>query len=125
MEALISLAQIPPPWLDKAFFEKVVKVKENDPEAVVEEFNVTPGSKPGDNFASAIFRVSIKFKSKHTDGTKTISTVLKVQPNYPPEMAHLQNNLIFKNETEMYGKVLPEILELWKAAGDVDALCPK
>lgn len=125
MEALIKLSQIPPDWLGQNFFEKVVRAMENDPEATVEKFNVNPGSKPGDNFASAIFRASIIFKSKLTDGSKTISTIIKVQPKYPPELAHLLNFTLFKTEIAMYEEVLAEISTLWKSVGETDVLCPR
>lgn len=125
MEALMKLARIPPAWLNQIFFEKVVKTMEKDPEAILEEFNVTPGSNPGDNFASAVFRASITFKSKRTNGSRTISTIIKVQPKYPPELAHLLNFTLFKTEIAMYEEVLAEISGLWKSVGDTDVLCPR
>lgn len=125
MEALIKLARIPPAWLDQIFFEKVVRAMEKDSEAIVEEFNVTPGSNPGENFASAVFRASITFKSKLSNGSKTISTIVKVQPKYPPELAHLLNFTLFKTEIAMYEEVLAEISGLWKSVGETDVLCPR
>lgn len=125
MEILMALAKTPPQWLDKSFFEKVIRQSENDDQAVVENFEVTPGSKPGDNFSSAVFRAAITYKLSLASEAKTINTFVKVEPQYPPEFAHMQNRNFFKNEIEMFGNVLPEIQSLWTAAGYNDLLCPR
>lgn len=120
----MTMNQIPPTWLDQSFFEKVIRQMEKDPKAVVQEFKLVPGSKVGDNFLSAVFRGAITFTSKFTKEPKTISTFIKVQLKFPPQLAHLINDVFFKNEMEMYEKVLPEIHSLWTAANDEDIYVP-
>lgn len=110
--------------MDQSFFEKVVRQMEDDPQAQVKCYDVTSGAKPGENFASAIFRALITFSSKSNDA-KTISTIIKVQLELPPEMAHMVNPVSFRNEMEMYDKVLPAVQSVWSAAGSKEILCPK
>lgn len=53
-------------------------------------------------------------------------TVIKTIPQSNPEKKkHIETSPIFETEMEMYSEVLPEILELWKGAGDDSMLCPK
>ncbi|CRK88947.1 CLUMA_CG002639, isoform A [Clunio marinus] len=125
MEQLAVFLQTPPSWLDQSFFEKVIKKHENDPDGQVIDFKVVPGSQIGDNFASAVFRCSITYKSKYTKEPKVLSTFIKVQPQFPPEMSHFQNVTLFTNEIEMFSKVLPEIQSLWTSINDKDILCPQ
>lgn len=121
----MNLAKAPPSWMDKSFFEKVVRQFEKDPQAQLQDFKITAGSKPGDNFSSAVFRGAITFKSKYTKGeAKTISTFIKVQPQFPPEFQHMQNSALFKTEMEMFAKILPEIESLWASSGEKETLCP-
>lgn len=114
--------------MDQIFFQKVIAHMEKDSQAQVEEFSVTDGSKPGENFASSLFRASIKFKSKFTQNkSKLISVIIKTEIIQPHEsMAdHFKDSSIFRNEIEMYGKVLPEIQSLWLSVGEKDKLNPK
>lgn len=75
-----NFAKSAPSWMDDRFFEKVVREMEKDPQAMVENFSISAGSKPGDNFASSIFRAQISFKSKFTKAeTKSISVIIKTQ----------------------------------------------
>lgn len=125
MEHLMNMNKVPPTWLDQSYFEKVIRQLEKDPQATVLDFKLTPGSKAGDNMLSSVFRGAITFTSKFTKEPKTISTFIKVQLQFPPELAHFQNPVYFRNEMEMFGKVLPEVQALWSAAGDKEILAPK
>lgn len=115
--------------MNQSFFEKVIRQMERDPKAQVTEFAITAGSKPGDNFASSVFRGSITFSSKFTKNeSKSISVIIKTQMMVGLEGAHgdfLKDSPLFRTEIEMYEKVLPEIQSLWLSAGDNDLLCQK
>lgn len=125
LSILATLAATPPAWLDRSFFEKVVRHMENDPQAQLQDFNLDAGSRFGDNFSSSVFRVSVTFTSKFAKEPKTISTIVKVELQFPPELSHLVKKQYFRNEVEMYGKVLPEIQSLWLSADDKEILAPK
>lgn len=125
---LINFSKITPKWMDKSFYEKVVKHMEKDQNAQVHRFSVTPGAKPGDHFASSIFRVSITFQSKFTENTsKVVSVIVKTQIIQPLETLadFLHESPLFKNEMEMYGKILPAVQSLWDSVGEKDILFPK
>lgn len=122
---MFNFAKNPPKWMDQSFFEKVIRQTEKDPKAQVENFNLSAGSKPGDNFSSSLFRGLITFKSKYTKNeSKTLSVIIKVQMSNT-EFDFLKDSPMFRNEMEMYGKVLPEIQSLWLSACDKNILCPK
>lgn len=124
---MMDLAAVVPDFLDEKLFNKIVAQVEKD--AKVTSFEVSQGSKPGQNFGSAIFRVKIAFKSKYTQDDKTISVIIKVKPVLGPEMAAwseiIEKSPFFRNEMNMYGKVLPDIQSLLLSAGDKDILSPK
>lgn len=129
MSDLFSFSQNIPSWIDQRFFEKIVQHMENDSEARVCDFNINAGSKLGDNFASLIFRSTITFESKFTDGKeKSISVIIKTQMASAlgeEQYDFLSESPLFQTEMDMYSKVLPEIQSLWLSAGDKDLLCPK
>lgn len=128
-EAGINLSAVVPSFLDQQFFDKVVRHSEKDANAKVSAFDIKPASKPGENFASALFRASITFKSKYCKEDKTISVIVKTKPVLGPEMAAyaatIENSPFFRNEMAMYGKVLPDIQALLLSAGDKERLAPK
>lgn len=125
----LNFAKTPPTWMDQSFFEKVIRQTEKDPKAQVQDFSLAAGSKPGDNFGSSLFRGLITFHSKYTrNESKTVSVIIKAQMESGISGAHdefLKISPLFRNEMEMYGKVLPEIQSLWQTAGYKDILCPK
>lgn len=127
MSELFNFAKNVPEWMNQSYFEKVVRQLEKDPKAEVTDFSVAAGSKPGDNFASSIFRAKISYKSKYTKEVKTISTIVKTQMIQGLAEIHdlLKDAPFFRNEMEMFGKVLPEIQALWLSVGDKSPLCPK
>lgn len=128
-DKVLNLAKVIPSFLDQSFFDKVVRSMEKDPNAKVTQFDIKAGSKPGENFASAIFRCSMTFKSKFTKVDKTISVIIKTKPILEPEMADyaaiLDNSPFFRNEMALYGNILPDIQTLMISAGDTEVFSPK
>lgn len=125
---MFNFAKAAPAWMDQSFFEKVIRQMEADPKAELQEFVVSAGSKPGDNFASSIFRGSITFKSKFTKAeSKVVSVIIKTEmlEALPGLKEFVAESPLFRNEMEMYDKVLPEIQSLWLSVNDNDSLCPQ
>ena len=123
-----NFAKTTPTWMDQSFFDKVIRHMEKDEQAQVEEFSVKAGSNPGDNFASSLFRASITYMSKFTQNKpKLISLIIKTEMMQPLEsmVDFFKDSPLFRNEMEMYGKVLPEIKSLWLSVGDNEILCPR
>jgi hypothetical protein len=131
--AKMHLAKIIPEWINQSFFEKVIRQMEKDQQASVFNFDIAAVSNFEENFASAVFRASITFKSKYTktDKTdKTISVIIKTKPSLGPEYnteyaALLKSAPFSRNEMELYDKILPDIQSLLLSAGDKDILSPK
>lgn len=126
---MVNLTEVIPSFLDQAFFEKVIRHAEKDANAKVSSFDIQPAMKPGENFASAVFRASITFQSRFVKEDTTISVILKTKPVLGPEMAAYAEVIdkapFFDNEMALYGKILPDIQSLLSSAGDKDILSPK
>lgn len=125
-----DLTKVIPEWINqKSFFEKVIRHMEKDERARVETFEIGPAGKPGENFASAVFRAKVIYVSKYAKSEKTISMIVKVKPVLGPEMAMfaaiIEKSPFFPYEMSMYGRVLPQIQSLLSAAGDNEILSPK
>ena len=125
----VNLAANVPEYLDEKYFDKVVRHIEKDSNAKVSNFEINSAVKPGENFASAVFRAKVTFKSKFAKDGKTISVIIKTKPILGPELAAwseiIEKAPFFRNEMEIYGKILPEIQSLLLSAGDKDVLSPK
>lgn len=113
-----------PKWMDGAFFEKVLKQSENDPGLVVSESKIIPGTKPGDHFASVIFRVTVTYSSRGQD--HEVSLIIKTIPEQEGlKRDLLKDGQIFETETIMYQTVIPEMIQLLRSVGDNTELGPR
>lgn len=113
-----------PKWMDSAFFEKVLKQSENDPGLVVSESKIIPGTKPGDHFASIIFRVTVAYTSRGQD--HEVSLIIKTIPEQEGlKRDLLKDGEIFETETIMYQTVIPEMIQLLRSVGDNTELGPR
>ncbi|CAO1441807.1 unnamed protein product [Diamesa serratosioi] len=116
-----------PEWLNKDFFEKIIRKKENDLNAKVSELVVGPGSKPGENFGSSLYRAFVEYTSKYTAGTKQLSLIIKIKPDLSAwPVNYLEHSPdLFKTEMAMYGRVLPQIQSLLLSANDKSTMFPQ
>ncbi|KAL7013979.1 hypothetical protein ACKWTF_015679 [Chironomus riparius] len=116
-----------PPWLDQELFNNAIQTYESDPHAKVISFDIKAATQPGENFASAVYRATIKFTSKYQKDVKEMSVIIKTQPvNVDlPGMEHMKDTTLFKNEIGVYLNVLGEMQELITSAGYKDVMCPR
>lgn len=113
-----------PKWMDSAFFEKVLKHSENDASLAVSDSKIVPGTKPGDHFASIIFRAAVSFKSRGKD--QDVSLIIKTIPEQEGMKRDiLKDGEIFETETIMYQTVVPEMKRLLQSAGDDTEFGPR
>ncbi|XP_058453439.1 uncharacterized protein LOC131431630 [Malaya genurostris] len=113
-----------PTWLNDRFLEKALKQSENDSALVVTEYKIVPGSRPGDHYASIIFRASVSFKSRGKNNE--ISLIVKTIPEADGlKRDLLKNGVVFKTETIMYTTVIPEMQRLFRSVGDETELGPR
>ena len=123
----IDFAKEVPSWLDQEMFDRAVQSYESDPKAKVSSFDIKAATKPGENFASAVFRASIKYTSKYSKNEKEMSVIIKTQPvNVDlPGMDHMRDTTLFETEISAYVNVLDKIQELITSVGYKDIMCPK
>lgn len=125
---VFNFAKTIPTWMDQSFFEKVIRQMENDPEAEVKSFNIRAGTTPGENFSSSLYRGVITYSSKFTEAeTKVISVIIKTEiiETLPGLTEFLKDSPLFRNEIEMYDRVLPSVQELWLSVNNSETLSPK
>jgi hypothetical protein len=105
-----------PEWMDKVFFENVIKYYKNDDKAVVKDFTIKSGSNCGENFASEMFRAIINFSTMKC-GDDSISVIIKVKPN---ESGDIDAERMFITEMKMYSETLIDINRLLLRANEGD-----
>uniref|UniRef100_A0A1B0C8D6 CHK kinase-like domain-containing protein n=1 Tax=Lutzomyia longipalpis TaxID=7200 RepID=A0A1B0C8D6_LUTLO len=119
-----EMTTVPPEWLNREYLEKVFREYENDPTLHIFECEIAPAAKPGDNFASVVFRAKLKYTSKNK--TEAISIIIKVRPFLEGFRKELLGNMpLFETEADMYQKILPEMQRLLSQTGDKDVIAPK
>lgn len=105
-----------PKWLDKTFFENVIKSHTKDVKAVVKNFSIMAGSNFGENYASEILRAVINYSTIKC-GEESISVIIKVKPK---ESGDIDAERMFSYEMKMYGETLIDINRLLLKASDND-----
>uniref|UniRef100_A0AAG5CU48 CHK kinase-like domain-containing protein n=1 Tax=Anopheles atroparvus TaxID=41427 RepID=A0AAG5CU48_ANOAO len=109
-----------PAWLNDEFFRDVMREANNDPTIELTSGCVLrPGTNKGDHYASVMFRTTVKYRSKRSDGEQSINLIMKTKPEaegLKKEM--LEDNALFDIEIRMYSKILPEITRLLKEIGE-------
>lgn len=125
--ATAATNEIVPSWLDKAFFESMLRESNHDDTITLESFEVKSGSKPGEHFASTFLRATLEYLSKKfkSEESKKVSVVIKTMPTNNVSVDLIQKSPAFKNEALMYSKILPEMERVLSAAGDSVRLGPK
>jgi len=125
--ASLNFASTIPSWLDLDLFDKAVQTYESDPQAKVSSFDIKAATALGENFASAVFRATIKFTSKYQQDEKEMSIIIKTQPvNVDlPGMEHMKDTTLFETKIAAYTNVLGKIQDLISSAGYEDVMCPR
>ena len=108
-------------WLNKAFFEKVIKHSFSDDAAEVTEFAIQSGSKAGENFASDLLRASINYTTPDSN-PKSISVIIKLLPS---REEGIDSKRLFTTEKKMYSETLIDINRVLLNAYDTMKLFPR
>ncbi|XP_055706837.1 uncharacterized protein LOC129803959 [Phlebotomus papatasi] len=115
----------PPSFLNEEYFLNVLKQVENDKALTITKFEMIPGTKPGDHFASIMFKAIVSYTSRG----KTVSSRSLVVKTMPVEEGMKKEMFtqmpIFDREIYMYTKVLPEMSRLMESIGDFEELAPR
>lgn len=94
-------------WMNNDYFKSILTKFEGHDNLQIKEFNVSLGTNKGENFASAIYRVTLKY-SLSNDDLKEKSFVLKTNPELSALSELLDEMGTFKNETHVYEKIITE-----------------
>lgn len=94
------------PWMSKEYLQTVLTAYEGHDDLVVKEFSVSSGTNKGENFASAIFRVGIKYLL-HGE-TKETKLIVKTQPENAAISEMLSETGVFEAERHIYQSILGE-----------------
>jgi hypothetical protein len=95
-----------PTILNKELFEKALENKFKHSVKVI-DFQISAGSKKGDNYTSDIYRVKISYESQGRRSDAFI--IVKYMIDREEVRKVLLENFIVQKEKEMYEKVLPRI----------------
>lgn len=118
MGDVFDLSRNIPEFLNKTFFEKILK------DVKILDFLVGTASKPGDNFVGAVYRVTLGTEN----GTKQFVVKAPSTSGHETLHSYLSNDFVddlFKCEIKMYEDVLPKVINLWNGAGYKERWCPQ
>ena len=84
-----------------------------------------PATKPGENFASIVFRATVSYTSRGKERSD-VKYIVKVEPfveGFQKEM--MGCGAQFETETAMYTRTLPAMQYLLKSIGDPEIIAPQ
>lgn len=111
-----------PDWMNKEFFEMVLRSYETDSKIIVSDYKIAPAIKKGDHYCSVMYRVKIDYIS---DKPKNLSIILKTEPYIEGAKKDMVQQVnLFGCEIKMYSETLPEIQNLIEMTGDTRKLHP-
>ncbi|XP_062565601.1 uncharacterized protein LOC134227911 [Armigeres subalbatus] len=109
-----------PAWLNEEFFAEILQKSENDPSIeVAGGYELLPATKPGDHYASVMFRTCIRYRSKRESDEQEINLIIKipaVAEGFKKEVA--KDNILFVKEIKMYSEILPAMVKVLSGAGE-------
>ncbi|XP_063696978.1 uncharacterized protein LOC134827987 [Culicoides brevitarsis] len=109
-----------PKFLNKSYLERILQQHESDLSISVENFECKPAVAAGNNYASQLFRTSIKYKknSKICEKSWIIKTV------HADEEINkiIAKSGLFQKELIMYDRILPKFQKLLEIIGDTDKI---
>ncbi|PSN36161.1 hypothetical protein C0J52_17002 [Blattella germanica] len=125
---LTKMANTPPSWLNNEFLENALRCGEKDQSLAIVSFDIKPATVAGDNYASEMFRVTIKVKRRQQ--LQETSFIVKTMPSAEGELTKIIENShifireieafshIFIREIEAFSQVMPAMQALF------DEVCP-
>ncbi|XP_050084730.1 uncharacterized protein LOC126570784 [Anopheles aquasalis] len=110
-----------PEWLNDAFFLDVIReYTRNDRAQLCHGCKLRPGTKPGEHFASVMYRTTIHYRTGGNRGREaSLDVIMKIKPfqgGLKKEM--LEDSDVFVKEMYVYSKVLPEMARRLGAIGE-------
>lgn len=115
-----------PKWLDKIFFEDILRQHKNDKSLIVKSLDVQPALGKGENYASVIYRAQTVVNSKKKKYDYARSYIIKLLMNN--EMAKEKLGMgeydVHNTEMEIYQNILPQFRRMLHEINDNTAIFP-
>lgn len=107
-----------PEWMNKEYFEKILRETNNDDSIEVTHLVTKPGSLAGDHYASVMFRAVLNYNTKSAKDLEK-SLIIKTMPFVDgPKKEMLAGMNMFDVEIKMYKEVIPKFQKMLKDIGD-------
>ena len=100
---------VPLEWMTHDFFQNVLEKHVGVP-VTLKKYEIKSATKAGENFASAVFRVNVKYEWNNK--AKEDSFVLKTSSANSAVSEMLEDFDVFRSESHFYQSVLKECYEL-------------
>lgn len=93
-------------WMNNDYFKSILIKFEGHDNLQLSEFNVSSGTNKGENYASAIYRVNLKYFSNGE--TNETAFIVKTNPESTAMSELLEEMGTFKLETHVYESIITE-----------------
>lgn len=114
------------PWISKEFFERILRREYNDDSIIVKDYTLNAALGKGENYASQMLRVCVKYSSIKDPSVDQISLIIKAAITNNVEMASLSSELgLFRKEIIAFQQIIPEVEKLLRSIGDYSSLAAK
>lgn len=115
---------IAPEWLTKDFLERVLRHYKDVEVVKVNEFHISPGTSPGEHFASIMFKIDVKYESKGIP--ERLNFIMKTVPvEEGVKKEFLKDSTAFPTEIRMYEEILPKMKDILRQIGDSTVFAPE
>ncbi|CRL06669.1 CLUMA_CG019570, isoform A [Clunio marinus] len=110
-----------PVWLNKSFFEKVLRTSSGDKNLTIADFSVAASANTGEQYASTIFKATVKYANKfQSDAVTKLFVKLVV-----PKVNAFSDENSFDTELNMYINTLPDMQRLLSMTEKKVELAPR
>ncbi|KAL5291259.1 hypothetical protein ACFFRR_010581 [Megaselia abdita] len=107
---------IAPEWMNKDFFEKILRVEDDSIE--IQDLITKPGSSKGDHYGSVMYRSIVTYNTK-TEKNVEKSFIIKTVPFVEGVKKDMfEGTDMFDIEIKMYNEVLPKFEKMLKSVND-------
>ncbi|XP_046431315.1 uncharacterized protein LOC124185044 [Neodiprion fabricii] len=114
----LTMATESPIWLNASYVQKVLRKTENDESIEVSDITVKPATAKGDNYLSAMYRVTFKFLriqgGRNVEGEKSIIVKTTFEGTSLAEL--IEELEVFHTELSMMSVTLPKMNEILSKA---------
>ncbi|XP_058055647.1 uncharacterized protein LOC131207056 [Anopheles bellator] len=113
--------RVVPAWLNDEFFLDVIRSFTRDSGTrLCHGCKLRPGTKPGDHFASVMYRTTIHYRTSGSHGKEAaLAVIMKIKPfESGIKKDTLGDSDLFEREVAIYSKVLPEMARHLQAMGE-------